>query len=155
FLFGGFQTVKWLAWFSVVGSAVLMVEAIVTRTGRRGLALFGSAALLSWPLLMQLAESVYMDHFIMLLVFSGTWTMIEGIRRNSKSTLCFSAFLMGCAGQIKYNVAIFCIIWSVALIVGSLLRQGFLRGLQRTILPITIMGITAIPWYLYTYSLTG
>ena len=68
---GSDAAAKWLSWLALVALVVLIVDEVRERSGSRRMALFAGAAVLSCPVLVELATTLYIDHLMTLFCTAG------------------------------------------------------------------------------------
>jgi hypothetical protein len=155
YVVGSYPAAKWISWFSLVGLALLVGEEVARRSGLRNLGIWAAAATLACPLLLFLSRTLFVDHVIAFLCVAAFVALFRGFESGSRKDLIVAAFILGGALQTKYTVFIFGIVWGVALLIYATRRYGTFPGIRWSAPVILCVGLTGIPWYLYTYAITG
>ncbi len=155
YVIGSVHLAKWLSWSAVLLLATLVYEEVALRSGKKNLGMLASAAIFTYPLLLNLSTTLYVDHVAAVLCIAAFLSLSRGLRADSRRGVMLSAFIMGCAAQTKYYVFLFCIVWGVALVVYAVRNFTVTRGLEWCIAPMRLFGAGCWPWYLYTYMAAG
>ncbi len=149
FVVGGYPLAKCLSWLTAGILAAVVCDEVARRSKSIDLGLLAAAVTLACPLLMSLSTSLMFDHAITLLTVASFVALGRGLHYSSRRGVAFSAFLMACVIQIKYNALIFCVVWTLCLAVVTLRQRG-VRGAWRFSGPaIATLAVFGSPWYLY------
>ncbi len=155
YVLGSYHVAKWLSWLATVALLILVMEEIARRSGRMNLAVLGGAATLACPLLLTLSTSLMFDHVMTLFCVAIFVSLSRALDAGSRRAVLLSAFVVGCAMQIKYNFLIFAFIWLLWLIFHAFRTYGVRAGMQWSLLPILLSGVVGCPWFLYTWATVG
>ncbi len=155
FVVGGYPLAKCLSWLTAGILAAVVCDEVARRSKSIDLGLLAAAVTLACPLLMSLSTSLMFDHAITLLTVASFVALGRGLHYSSRRGVAFSAFLMACVIQIKYNALIFCVVWLACLAIPALSRWGP-RGALRLAGPaIVTLAVFGSPWYVYMAVTTG
>ena len=69
--------------------------------------------------------------------------------------MLLSAFVVGCAVQIKYNFLVFAAIWLLWLLAHAFLTHGLRRGVKWCLAPVATSVVVGCPWFLYQFAAFG
>jgi hypothetical protein len=152
---GSDAAAKWLSWLALVALVVLIVDEVHRRSGSREMALFAGAVVLSCPVLIELATTLYIDHFVTLFCTAGFIVLFRALNPPCWRGILLSAAIMASMDQVKYPGLIFTAIWGLMLGVMLLRRCSMRRAIGWTLAGGATLVAAASPWYLYVYAGTG
>ena len=95
--------------------ALLVGEEVCLRSRSRPLGLFAAAAVLGCPHLVELAQSLYIDHVMTMLCTAGFVVLLRALRPPCLGGILFSAAIMGQMVQVKYTGCVFALVWGAML----------------------------------------
>ena len=155
YVLGSMQVARWMSWFSVVALLMLVTDEVSRRSAHRNLGILAGAAITTVPIFLSLSRTLYHDHVITLLCVAAFISLFRGLESSSRRGVAFSACIMGCAVQSKYNVLVFAVVWIVFLIGLAVKKYGPARGLKQCVPPLVCLAVVGCPWYLYTFIKVG
>jgi 4-amino-4-deoxy-L-arabinose transferase-like glycosyltransferase len=152
---GSDAAAKWLSWLALVALVVLVADEVFRRSGSRRVALFAGAALLSCPVLVELATTLYIDHIVTLFCTAGFIVLFRALNPPCWRGILLSAAIMASMDQVKYPGLIFSAVWGVMLFVTLLRRCPWPRAVGWSLAGDATLVAAASPWYIYVYAGTG
>jgi hypothetical protein len=152
---GSDAAAKWLSWLALVALVMLVVDEVRERSGSRRMALLAGAAVLSCPVLVELATTLYIDHLVTLFCTAGFIVLFRALNPPCWRGILLSAAIMASMDQVKYPGLIFSAIWGLMLFVTLLRRMPLPRAIGWSLAGGAILVAAASPWYIYVYVGTG
>ncbi len=152
---GSDLTAKWFSWLSLVILALLVGEEVFLRSRWLPIGLFAAAAVLGCPHLMELAQSLLIDHVMTMLCVAGFVVLLRALRPPCLAGILFSAAIMAQVVQVKYTGCVFAAVWGGMLFVGLLRQCRWRTAVGWTLAGGCLFLALAWPWYAYVYAGTG
>ena len=152
---GSDAAAKWLSWLALVALVVLIVDEVRERSGSRRMALFAGAAVLSCPVLVELATTLYIDHLVTLFCTAGFIVLFRALNPPCWRGILLSASIMASMDQVKYPGLIFTAVWGLIMFVTLLRRCAWPRAVGWSMAGGAMLVAAACPWYIYVYTGTG
>lgn len=146
---------KWLSWLALVALVVLIFDEVHARSGSRRMALFAGAAVVSCPVLVELATTLYVDHLVTLFCTAGFIVLFRALNPPGWRGILLSAAIMASMDQVKYPGLIFSAVWGMMLCVSLLGRCPRPRALGWSLAGGAMLIAATAPWYIYVYAGTG
>ena len=152
---GSDAAAKWLSWLALVALVALIVDEVHQRCGSRRMALFAGAAVLSCPVLVELATTLYIDHLVTLFCTAGFIVLFRALNPPCWRGILLSAAIVASMDQVKYPGLIFTAIWGLIMFVTLLRRCSWPRAFGLSMAGGAMLVASACPWYIYVYAGTG
>jgi hypothetical protein len=152
---GSDAAAKWLSWLALAALVVLVADEVLCRSGSRRVALFAGAAVISCPVLVELATTLYIDHVVTLFCTAGFIVVFRALNPPCWRGILLSAAMMASLVQVKYPGLIFSAVWGLMLFVTLLRRCPLPRAIGWSLAGGATLVAAASPWYIYVYAGTG